>query len=494
MPLPKPLQVQLQSYVVYKTGIAFYDAARLIGVAHLFFGTASAEVEDKGAYWEVQGIGVKRDEEQVLWVIERGKQISYQLSQKDADIKKAFRQEIPRGVQFQGLPIKGRGRSSYPAAIAELDSALVRGTRGVDPLANSYVLSQVEREHVPVEKNFNVNWADFLVLTIGFSFAASCFSRDIRSYILPVFKERFVLSGFLEFKRRFYHSAAEIVAKVYAAISILLELMNRRIPVTDFVHSSIRGRNIAFSSGYLGLERLCDLWWKAVQENDSRILDTLRQVRQLLRETSGQNINEQVQSFARYVAEFVTNPNVDALTIIERLKARILASSQSQNIAGAFAANQFLNRSELIKEVGKMVQSDLPEVPWQVSEALARALTFDEKGWMNQFTRLENSPNFSQFIRQVEHIISRGLYREQQDQGEQPNIRNALTRARDLAKQLNEIGETLQGDDRKFRTFKAVFLLDVLSRQRIRASQPQEQTSTPEGVPASSETQTPEEG
>ncbi|MEM4204862.1 MAG: hypothetical protein QXS54_12410, partial [Candidatus Methanomethylicaceae archaeon] len=288
------------------------------------------------------------------------------------------------------------------------------------------------------------------------------------------------------------------VAVVLASVSILLDLSSKQLPIVDFAYTKEvkgpTGQPIFSGSGYLGLEQLCYRWWKAVQQNYETFLAVLRDVRVLLEQTGSANTHEQIQSLTRWVAEFTANPNINALTMIERLKARILAASQSQNIAGAFAANQFLNRGELIKEVGKMVQSDLPEVPWQVSEALARALTFDEKGWMNQFTRLENSPNFSQFIRQVEHIISRGLYREQQDQGEQPNVRNALTRARDLAKQLNEIGETLQGDDRKFRTFKAVFLLDVLSRQRIRASQPQEQTSTPEGVPASSETQTPEEG
>lgn len=68
--IPK-LKLRKSTYKVYKTGLPFYDTARLIGVAHLFFGTASAEIEDKGAYWEVRGVDVKRDEEQIEWIIER---------------------------------------------------------------------------------------------------------------------------------------------------------------------------------------------------------------------------------------------------------------------------------------------------------------------------------------------------------------------------------------------------------------------------------------
>jgi hypothetical protein len=61
MALPNPISLQTDCYKVYKTGLPFYDAARLIGVAHLFFGTGSAEVEDKGTYWKVKGVSVQRD-------------------------------------------------------------------------------------------------------------------------------------------------------------------------------------------------------------------------------------------------------------------------------------------------------------------------------------------------------------------------------------------------------------------------------------------------
>ena len=48
MSLPKKITLETQTFYADKTGIPFFDAARLIGVAHFFFGTASAEIEDKG--------------------------------------------------------------------------------------------------------------------------------------------------------------------------------------------------------------------------------------------------------------------------------------------------------------------------------------------------------------------------------------------------------------------------------------------------------------
>jgi hypothetical protein len=92
---------------------------------------------------------------------------------------------------------------------------------------------------------------------------------------------------------------------------------------------------------------------------------------------------------------------------------------------------------------------------------------------MNQFTRLESAGNFSQFIQQVEHIISRGYYREQQESDQTPNIWKALTQAKELAKTLREIEAQLR-DEKAFRAWKAIFLLDVLSRARFRKETPAE--------------------
>jgi hypothetical protein len=469
MGLPNLIILEKERYLVYKTGLPFYDAARLIGVAHLFFGTASTEVEDKGAYWEVSGVSVERDKYQILWAVERLPPTDKERRLFEKDDGSFLWDELQSF--FSSPPNSRSGRREELKA--EYDVALQIGTRGVDPLSKYEILAP--RSTGETKKKFKDRFQEVAAATLGRAFTAYVVSRSKRQtdeiYILPIFRERFVISGFLTYERTFQHPGGGWVAAIMAALSILLDLAARRLPVEDFAYTrEVKGptRQLIFSSsGYLGLERLCAYWWNEIVEKESQqALQLLKNFRQFLYETRGQNVHEQVQHLARWVAEFVANPSADALVKIEQLKARILAASQKQNLRGAFETRQLLGYSQLLQEVKNMMSMQLPDIPWQVAEALARALSFDEKGWMNQFTRLENAGNFSQFIQQVEHIVSRGFYREQQEQGQVPNIREALTRAQDLANILRGIEAQLR-DEKTFRAWKAIFLLDVLSRARI---------------------------
>jgi len=465
MGLPKPLALPKETFYVDKTGLPFYDAARLIGVAHLFFGTASAEVEDKGSHWEVRGPSVTRDYRQIEWVIEEGKEKAHDFSQKHKQIQKALNYVLNNKTNdFRGLP---ESKGEYPA-LKEFDAGLQYGPRGIDPLKDPVVVSSQGTKPEKQEKRYRLSAHDLVAASLGFSFSARASSGEQRSYILPVFREKFVLSGTLTYLRNFNHSAGGFVSEVLAALSVLIDLVGTKLPVSDFVYTRIFGRNVFSSSGYLGLERLCTYWWRrVVEESNSDALRLLKEFRLFLAKTASRTTHNQVQDLARWVADFVANPNVDALVKIQQLKARIMAASQGQRIQGGYQALQLLNRSQNLREVKEMMAMQLPEVPCQVSEALAKALRFDEKGWMNQFTRLENAGTFSQFIQQVEHIISRGYYREQQESGQNPDIRQALTRARNIAEDLRKIESQLR-DDRSFRAWKAIFLLDVLSRARFR--------------------------
>jgi hypothetical protein len=480
MGLPSRITLQKDRYLVYKTGLPFYDAARLIGVAHLFFGTASAEVEDKGAYWEVSGVSVERDKYQILWAVERLPPTDKERRLFEKDGGSFLWDELQSF--FSSPPNSRSGRREELKA--EYDAALQIGTRGIDPLRKYEILAP--RSTGETKKKFKDHFQEVAAATLGRAFTAYVMSRSNRQtdevYILPIFRERFLISGFLTYERTFQHLGGGWVAAVMAALSILLDLAAKRLPVIDFAYTrEIKGptrQPIFSSSGYLGLERLCAYWWsEIVQKENQQALLLLRNFRWFLYETRGQNVHEQVKQLARWVAEFVANPSVDALVKIEQLKARILAASQNQNLPGAFEACQLLGYSQLLQEVKNMMSMQLPDIPWQVVEALARALSFDEKGWMNQFTRLENAGNFSQLIQQVEHIVSRGFYREQQEQGQSPNIREALTRARDLANTLREIEAQLR-DEKAFRAWKAIFLLDVLSRARVREASAEQSTST----------------
>lgn len=466
MPLPNSLRLEKAVYKVCKTGLPFYDAARLIGVAHLFFGTASAEVVDKGSYWIVSGVSVARDEQQIKWV----------LSELNPTKREASLFEKDRGFQWNELQEyflhKYRKTLRREELKVEYDAALQTGTRGFDPLSKYEILAP--RSTGETLKKFKVPFPELAAATLGRAFAARVVSRTNRQkeeiYILPVFREKFVLSGFLEYNRKFQHAAGGWVAVIWASLAILLDLTAKRLPVVDFVYTEeVKGptqQPIFSRSGYLGLERLCQYWWQAVREEKRDSIRLLRNFRQFLQYTTRGDIDQQVQNLARWVADFLANPNADALVKIEQLKARINAASQNQRIQGADAVKVLLNDSILIREVKGMMGQDLPEVPWQISEALAHALGFDERGWMNQFTRLENASEFSQFIQQVEHILSRGFYREEQKEGKQPDIRRALSRAKDLANILRGIASAL-GDAKTFRAWRAIFLLDVLSRIKI---------------------------
>lgn len=491
MRLPPAISLNKQQRYVYKTGLPFYDAARLIGVAHLFFGTASAEVEDKGVYWEVRGVSVKRDDKQTLWIIEYGKTKSHDLQQKEKQIQEAYSKVInDPETKFYGLPTK----SGYPA-LKEFDATLQYGPRGVDPLKDPILVSSQGTKPKRETKEYQISAHELVISAVGFSFSAAveCGKQRTkqRTYILPIFRERFVLSGYLTYRRSFRHSASGFVAEVLAAMSILVDLTQKKIPVVDFAYTRIIGRNVFSSSGYLGLEKLCSYWSREVVRKENRrallFLHNLRRFLESTKSATSSDMDSQVQNLARWVAEFTANASVEALCKIEQLKARIWAAAQSRWINGAPAVQGLLSDVNLLKEVRNMMQMDeLPEVPWQISEALARALSFDEKGWMNQFTRLENTGNFSQLIQQLEHIISRGFYREQLEQEGKADIRAAVTRARDLASKLREIECQLR-DEKAFRAWRAIFLLDVLSRARFKT----------EGAPqteGAEETQTPKEG
>jgi len=470
--IPKiKIHLKESTYKVDKTGIPFYDAARLIGVAHLFFGSASAEIEDRGAYWEVKGIDVRRDEEQIEWIIERERNKSHNFNQKIRQIRESLKELYQKinnnqNISFDGLPT---ARGGY-AALVEFDAALSRGVRGVDPAGNYLLLVSVSTQRNPRGKKYNIKGEDLATASIGFCFSAVARSGNCRAFILPTFifqsnkkhsKKRIVLSGFLNYNRDFFHNAGQHVSNVYAAISILLDLTSQRLPVTDFVYTSVCGQNIILKSGYLGFERLCSLWWKAVEENDEERLKILTQIKLFLENTARQDTDTQNQELARQLANFAVNLDVDSLCMIERLKARILASQEGKAVK-RWALNLFKSPKD-IKEVKKMVDVGVPDIPDEVSQALAKALELDRKGWMNQFTRLENATDFSQFIGYVEHMISRGYYEELRKKEEQPNIRNVMNRAKELAKILKELEKTL-ADEKKFRAWKSIFLMDVLSR------------------------------
>ena len=445
--LPK-IRLKKRRCIIYKKGIPFYDAARLIGVSHLFFGTASAEIVDKGNYWEVSGIETKRDEDQIFWVLERLK-----LAKKEEKIFNNFK-ELYKTLHEYFAGQKVRRRIKRETLGFKYDAVTQKGTRGVDPL------SKYENLAPRSGKEFKDEIPEIAAATVGRAFAALVISRAGRQkdemHILPVFSTHFVLSGFLNYKRVYQHSAGGYVASVLAAISILLDLTSKKIPVVDFAYTRrVSTQFPVFSeSGYLGFEKLCNLWWKAVEENNEERLEILRQIKSFLDATSRPDVDSQNQDLARYLAQFVVMLDVDSLCMIEKIKARIIASGK--NIYPAL--NLFKSKSNL-EEVCKMMNLEI-KIPEGLVDSVARILSMDEKGWINKLTRLENASNIEQFVTELERMISRGVYVAQTKQERAINDVYRI-KQEDLENLLK-----LQ-DPRTFRAFKAIFLLSVLSKIKL---------------------------
>lgn len=355
MTLPK-IRLKKSTYKVYKTGLPFYDAARLIGVAHLFFGTASSEVEDKGAYWEVSGVDVERDEEQIKWTIKRiaqlptktragreQKPLEYKIHEFLHDkghinkLSAYYISSYPRDSEFASVELRNSGLDGKKRALkVEYDAGFQSGTRGWDPLSKYEYLTT--RTHGKDKILVKHDIEEVVTGTLGRGFAATVSSRTKGQtdtmYILPIFSNHFVLSGFLDFQRNYQHSAGGHVAAVLAAISILIDLTSKKIPVMDFTYTrEVKGGQtpIFSESGYLGFEKICSLWWDAVKEENENILRLLRQIKTFLKETASSK-DSQSQGLSRYLAHFVVTLDVNSLVTIEKLKARILYSGKAVNL------------------------------------------------------------------------------------------------------------------------------------------------------------------
>ncbi|MEM2145520.1 MAG: hypothetical protein QW279_09170 [Candidatus Jordarchaeaceae archaeon] len=452
--MPK-IHLKKSSFEVKKTGLPFYDAARLIGAAHLFYGTASAEIEDRGAYWRIEGIDVKRDEEQIKWILEE-----IRPTQKERSLFQKKKGGFP-WEELYSYFLGTNKRIRKDELKAECDAALQIGTRGVDPLSDYKILAPRSTE--VRKKKFFAPFPEKAAITLGRCFAATVISGTKRQreeiYIIPIFTYHAVISGFLNYNRRYRHSAGGHVASVLAALSILVDLISKKIPVADFAYTKeVKAGNqpIFSESGYLGFEKLCSLWWNAIEEDREETLNILRQIKSFLKETSGQNIDLQNQSLARYLANFIVMLDVESLCMIQKLKSRVISSQQNlRHVLNLF------NAQEDIGEVRKIMGVEV-ELPQNLVNCIATLFSSDRKGWMNKLIRLENTSNIEQFVTELERIISRGIY-VTQAQGISLGIEHI--RREELENLLR-----LQ-DNRQFRAFKALFLLGVLSSIKVKGGE-----------------------
>jgi hypothetical protein len=469
----KKLNLPKLNLQVKKTGIPYYDASRLIGVAHLFFGTADAEVSDKGAYWQVAGIALSRERDQIEWVIDRiagGRQGRSTMERKEI-LNKLFNGKKPvlydAALEYFKKNVENQIGVKKLKMKAEYDVTLQTGTRGFDPLSRYEALAP--RSTGEPLKHYKEFVEEIVAATFGRGFSARVSGGTLRQKeninILPIFSERFVMSGFLDYNRSFRHNAGGYVGAVMAALTILDDLKSKRLPIIDFAFTnevkSPSGAPVYSESGILGFDKLCRLWIRATEENNTNIQNALRQIRFYLRQTArteGRKGEKQALELSRWIAKFTSNPDIESLVKIEHLKARILANRNSDF---KYLAQQLFSSRIIVQQAGKMVLESLPVIPNELVKAVADTLSLDEKGWMNKFTRLENASTIDQLLSEVERIVSRGANRNPQVPkslaGINPQSLQALSSIRDI---------------KTFRTTKSVFLLQVLSHIKPAKEQP----------------------
>ncbi len=463
---------------VQRSGLAFYDAARVIGVAHLFFGTSNATVTETGFGWILEGVANLREPNRhCLWIGERLRRFERKpnnharlenwgnLREKD---------EVMLAKKWEGLC----AHFANPWAASSLgkenttglmDAALALGARGYD--LKSYKDLAAE-SGTPSQHSE----AETLVALIGLSHAARV---NNAMYLLPVFGDANETEGtysvttahYWSYNRYFAHEGGEKVAATWAMLSMLENLFASSLPVQDFAYNRV-DRPI-YHSGTLGAEKLCRFWRNGCE-------NTLREIGRYLQATQREKGGHGAD-LARALTEFVLNPSAASLERVVRLKARAMAEDHNQ-------AKSLLRQPGTLKEISRMVKTnngEIPDLPESLVLAVRQALNpKDNKGWIGGYMKLENANTIHRFIEEAERLVSRAkLNLAKLDR---PLYYQADENVNALPQLINDLAASPQ----KYRAFRAAFLLRVLQNP-FRATAPASTVS--EAVDAKEDTQGDEE-
>ena len=444
--------IETQELEVWKTGLPFYDSARLIGAAHRHFGTASVEVEDQGTRWVLRGprLRVDREPQQLGWVLSDLPEFPSSVKALRRNVRQALepREEDPT----EGGRRRRSRRAETMLVYYYLESALQKGARGPDPLSSYRFLASQGGDE------FRQGMDDAVWLALGASFAAVSRGggESGERRVLPVLSgDRMVLGPFMDFRRTFYHQAGSFVAAVWASLAILEDLVEQDVHVSDFAYNWVEPR-VQSASGFLGLNKVCGLTWERRRRGED--VEITGQIRQYLRSTRG-SAGGKEQDMARSLAYFVTTASVKYLETVVRLKARLV--SEAQGPARRIAEGLFRTRRSL-EEVRYIVMAGekLPEIPIQLTWAIAnwfKAQQSSEEGggsarWTGDYIKMENASTVDRFLDVVKTIVSRASFND-------PNSYSASGRELEKLASAAELRSPA-----RFRAYKALFLLDVLSK------------------------------
>lgn len=455
---------------ITKTGLPFFDAARLWGACHLLFGTAVAAVRDEGAHWTLEGYRVTRMAPHVSWVRERLDRAGLERIGTALDRLEVLGDPAGRVTveeYFSLTPEERAGRRWPEDSVGRyLEPALLQGSRGPESFRYAALAS---------EKGIGVDLPlpEVVAATLGICLAAVGSSGEHRVLILPVpdaEREPVPMGPFLRFHHEVRHRAGGIAGPIALALHVLQQIADR-LPIRDFAYARHGGRGF-YESGYLGLHGILRRWYDDAPGGPIR--SALLGAAELLRLTQNEQDSEG-QHLARAVAAFVYSPSVARLEAAVRLRWRVAAAAAQAGGRGwarAQATRELWSDETSVEGVIRLVSGD-----WQAWDELRqratvlarnvaaalRAMSGDsDRAWIGWYMRLENAPNAERLFREIERLKARARMAVLSQGGREQEWFS--TWPDDAGWLAMEIGRR---PERHFRLFRAAFLLEVQNhRQR----------------------------
>lgn len=397
---------------VRKTGLPFYDAARVWGVSRLLFGQSTCTVMERADRWELEGYAVNRAPEHTVWLRTR-------LTRRGLErIEDTTLQALDRLASRYNEVVyyfTNSGQQRHFKADTDvsryLEPAWLQASRGYESwnyrsLASSW------------GKQVREPYAEVVSATAGICLAGLGTSGKDRLLLLPIpdveSSRPVALGPFLQFDYELQHRAGGIVGPVALALHILRQIGDL-LPVREFAFTRFHGR--AFNeSGYLGLGSVL-LQWQRDADPKGPVRRALMDIGHSLFMTRYQD-DPATHNLARAQAMFVYDPTLVRLE--ELLKERIRHLWGNSPSHARFWADADTMKGVLtLASVHVDVPEQLRRLAANVAGALLRVGKQQDgeqgkgdgslKGVAGWYTRLEYAPTAERFFREIERLMTRAM-------------------------------------------------------------------------------------
>lgn len=397
---------------VRKTGLPFYDAARVWGVSRLLFGQSTCTVMERADRWELEGYAVNRAPEHTVWLRTR-------LTRRGLErIEATTLQELDRMVSgydevmnYFTNPWQQAQAKADTNVSRYLEPALLQASRGYESWNYRSLASTFGKQ---VKEPF----AEVVAATAGICLGGLGTSGNDRLLVLPVPDAEagspVALGPFLRFDYELQHRAGGIVGPVALALHILRQIGDL-LPVREFAYARFGPRGF-YESGYLGLGTVLRHWQRE-DDRDGPIRQILREVAHSLFITRYRD-DPATHDLARAQAMFVYDPSLVRLETLLKERARHLwgdRPAQASFWAGADSVKGVLTLAS--------VQVEVPEQLRRLASNVAGALLRvgkqrdgdagkgegSLKGVAGWYTRLEYAPTAERFFREIERLTTRAM-------------------------------------------------------------------------------------